>query len=176
MPKRQKERSNDAFNVFVAICLFLAVLFSLPTAVAVTPSSIRNCNNRGYINSTTGLCECISTYRGYSCEHRYCPHGKSWLSYPTANHERERPRVECSNMGSCDITTGQCVCRSGYEGRACERLSCPGGCSGHGRCVTMREHALNFDGRATVLPPVNYDGWDADAIMGCECDQGERRR
>jgi hypothetical protein len=37
----------------------------------------------------------------------------------------------------------------------------------------MREHALGFDGLTVVHPPIDYNGWDADAIMGCECDQGE---
>ena len=75
-------------------------------------------------------------------------------------------------MGSCNPSTGECTCRDGYEGRACERKSCPSGCSGHGQCVTMREHALAFDGLTTVYPPLNYAGWDADSVMGCECDQG----
>jgi len=172
MPPRYKAKSHDTFHVFIAVCLFLLVAFSLPTPVGASPSSTRDCNKKGYVNATTGLCECISTYRGYSCEYRFCPYGKSWLAYPTANNARERPRVECSNMGSCDPSSGQCTCRPGYEGRACERKSCPNSCSGHGQCVTMREHALAFDGRATVYPPINYGGWDADSVMGCECDQG----
>ena len=34
------------------------------------------------------------------------------------------PLVECSNMGYCDTATGLCTCRSGFEGRGCERISC----------------------------------------------------
>ena len=170
--RHQCTHSQGYFNALKGLCLFLLVLFSWPTPAQASPKSLRDCSNKGFINSTTGLCECISTYRGYNCQYRYCPYGNSWLAYPTANHVRERPRVECSNMGSCDMTTGVCTCREGYEGRACERKSCPNTCSRHGRCVTMREHALNFNGRSTILPPINYGGWDADAIMGCECDEG----
>eukprot|EP00602_Paraphysomonas_sp_CaronLab_P009357 CAMPEP_0185037684 /NCGR_PEP_ID=MMETSP1103-20130426/32436_1 /TAXON_ID=36769 /ORGANISM="Paraphysomonas bandaiensis, Strain Caron Lab Isolate" /LENGTH=715 /DNA_ID=CAMNT_0027575783 /DNA_START=415 /DNA_END=2562 /DNA_ORIENTATION=- len=36
----------------------------------------------------------------------------------------------------------------------------------------MREVSLDFDGRAIVNPPIDYSGWDADAIMGCICDEG----
>jgi hypothetical protein len=169
-----KKQSNEAYNVVIAVCLFLVVLFSLPARVnAASPNTVLNCNNKGYVNATTGLCECISTYRGHSCEFKYCPYGRSWFAYPTEDHVRAQPRVECSNMGTCDPYSGVCACREGYEGRACERMSCPGGCSGRGQCVTMGEHALGFDGLRTVRPPVTYNGWDADSVMGCECDRGE---
>jgi hypothetical protein len=67
----------------------------------------------------------------------------SWLSDPISDGVHNVPLVACSNMvdatnfsvnlphlqhalcfmlqGFCDIMTGQCDCRSGYEGRACER-------------------------------------------------------
>ena len=35
-------------------------------------------------------------------------------------------QMECSNMGRCDRSTGQCHCASGYEGAACERSQCTG--------------------------------------------------
>ena len=128
--KHQKATSTNAFAVFLSMCLFTLCLFSLPPLVGATdsgtPSSHRSCGNKGFINATTGLCECLATYQGYSCEYRVCPYGKAWLAYPTADHTRAQPRVECSNMGSCDVRTGVCVCREGYEGRACERKSCPG--------------------------------------------------
>lgn len=61
---------------------------------------------------------------------------------------------ECS-QGYCDMFTGECVCRDGYEGRACERLSCPSvkmttgksiPCGGHGVCMSMRDAGRGFDG------------------------------
>jgi hypothetical protein len=48
---------------------------------------------------------------------------------------------ECSNKGLCDRKTGECECFDGYEGTACQRASCPNGCSGHGTCETIQELA-----------------------------------
>lgn len=36
----------------------------------------------------------------------------------------------------------------------------------------MREMSLDFDGLTTISPSINYNGWDADALMGCVCDDG----
>ena len=39
-------------------------------------------------------------------------------------------------------------------------------CSGHGRCISMREGAVDN--------AVDYQEWDSDQIFGCECDGGYR--
>jgi hypothetical protein len=83
------------------------------------------CSGHGYRNSTTGECTCINGFHGFYCQFLYCPFGKSWHSTPTASNTRNEEYVVCSNMGDCDDMTGQCQCRPGYEGRACERASCP---------------------------------------------------
>ena len=37
--------------------------------------------------------------------------------------------------GSCESESNQCLCRPGFFGADCsQQYSCPGGCSGHGRC------------------------------------------
>jgi hypothetical protein len=50
----------------------------------------------------------------------------------------------CSNMGICDASTGRCSCRPGYEGAACERMTCPGGgnCNGHGNYHVYNDHSV----------------------------------
>ena len=74
--------------------------------------------------------------------------------------------MECSNMGKCNRATGECICRLGFEGAACERLECPGEsslsgrtddlaptsgsvpCNNAGRCLSMRNlarYAKNTD-------------------------------
>lgn len=64
-------------------------------------------------------------------------------------------------MGTCDRVSGECACVDGFEGAACDRMSCPGAgtaagtagteiaegdgayaaseaaCNGHGQCLTM---------------------------------------
>ena len=119
--------SSELVGVIVSICLFLLILFLQPTLVgsSVSPTTYKidtkHCNGNGIINSLTGLCDCYSSYRGADCSLRYCPYGASWMSPPKYDNTRNRERAECSNMGHCDIFTGKCQCRPGYEGRACER-------------------------------------------------------
>merc|ERR1711939_600334 len=63
--------------------------------------------------------------------------------------------------GTCDRKSGMCKCQDGFQGASCNRMDCPGDCSGHGRCRTNRF----FVGSA------NTD-WDNDMIQGCICDPG----
>ena len=51
-------------------------------------------------------------------------------------------------------------------------------CSGHGRCLSMRELALLHEDNGG-LAPLTYGSdpnaaitWDADRIFGCHCDEG----
>jgi hypothetical protein len=73
--------------------------------------------------------------------------------------------MECSNKGICDRESGTCECFEGYEGSACQRASCPEGCSGHGVCNTIKEIAKHDNGNI-------YELWDEDITLGCECDAG----
>jgi hypothetical protein len=73
--------------------------------------------------------------------------------------------MECSNKGLCDRESGSCECFEGYEGSACQRASCPGDCSGHGVCNTIKEIAKHDNGNI-------YELWDEDITLGCECDAG----
>jgi hypothetical protein len=135
-------QDDQRFSLIVCILLVLLILFIQPTPVetAITSRgrffeqkqeqcSISSggqcaasiCNGRGNIDPKTGLCNCISNWRGGDCSLRYCPYGKSWTEPSQEDHKRYRPRVECSNMGTCDMNTGKCKCRTGFEGRACER-------------------------------------------------------
>lgn len=106
------------------VLLFAVILFIQPTLVGGLKSSYKkdtkHCNGKGMINADS-TCNCYSGYRGANCTLRYCPFGKSWATMPISDHKRYRPNVECSNMGSCDLHSGKCTCRAGFEGRACER-------------------------------------------------------
>ena len=47
------------------------------------------------------------------------------LAFPVNDQERSQDVTECSDVGECDSSQGICNCPDGFEGRACERLSCP---------------------------------------------------
>jgi hypothetical protein len=72
---------------------------------------------------------------------------------------------ECSNAGTCDRTTGTCVCFKGFEGSACQRTKCPanamGECSGHGKCWSVSQ--MQEDDEV-------YELWDKEKLYGCHCD------
>eukprot|EP00597_Dinobryon_sp_UTEXLB2267_P003572 CAMPEP_0170078820 /NCGR_PEP_ID=MMETSP0019_2-20121128/15355_1 /TAXON_ID=98059 /ORGANISM="Dinobryon sp., Strain UTEXLB2267" /LENGTH=596 /DNA_ID=CAMNT_0010291967 /DNA_START=226 /DNA_END=2016 /DNA_ORIENTATION=- len=72
-------------------------------------------------------------------------------------------------MGLCNRVTGLCECRTGFEGVACERQSCPSQCYGVGECQSMHYFALSKDsGTGDVY---KYESqWDAHKIYGCNCD------
>ena len=69
-----------------------------------------------------------------------CPKGRSWFSYPTDDDFAHLAMTECSDMGKCNVDYGECECALGFEGAACQYLSCPGEapCSDHGECLSMK--------------------------------------
>eukprot|EP00941_MAST-03F_sp_MAST-3F-sp1_P005454 g5454.t1 len=91
--------------------------------------------------------------------------GKAWNDFAVATDKAHSVAV-CSNRGFCDRTNGICVCLPGFEGRACDRLSCPGfpKCSGHGRCLSQKRMGEQKFG-------MTYNHWDGDMIYGCLCDE-----
>lgn len=102
-------------------------------------------------------CICDDGWFG-NCNMSYCPSGPSWF-LDNERNSRSREVVQCSNAGICDLATGLCKCRLGFEGAACERMECPSDCSGHGNCLTMRQ----------ASPDEEYSEWDADRIQHCVC-------
>ena len=49
--------------------------------------------------------------------------GSAWFDEPTASDTAHGLAV-CSNMGTCDRSTGLCTCRLGFIGPACEIKDC----------------------------------------------------
>ena len=90
----------------------------------------------------------------------------AWVG-AVVNANDAHPTVECSNKGTCDRSTGECVCFANYEGIACERTVCPNNCNNAGICFTQNQLA-NEASRTYVTP------WDADKHVGCVCDLGRR--
>jgi len=151
----------------------------------LTDSSGAECGGHGVCSGDpTYRCTCAEGFTGAACVLRTCPVGLSWFDAPSAASDAHNTLAECSDRGACDRATGECRCADGFEGAACERMSCPRSewsatpCSGHGRCLSMRELAQaatdngdpsTFEYGAVANDPLT---WDADKVYGCACDDG----
>jgi len=141
------------------------------------------CSGHGDCNTPDNRCACWVADRhtdthwiGGDCSLRECPKGKSWGDHPIADNTAHQ-MVECSNQGHCNYETGNCVCRKGFMGLACNRLACPNDCNGHGVCRSMDYNARAQGKLANVASYANSNfaytlPWDRDMIYGCACDTG----
>ena len=84
-----------------------------------------------------------------------CPFAKAWVDSASAGAASAHSYAECSNHGTCDRDSGECECSDGFEGRACDRVACPSGCSGKGTCEY-----------------VGGSSWDSSKTRACKCDPG----
>jgi hypothetical protein len=143
------------------------------------------CSGHGYCTGSPQFrCMCVDGYTSGDCSVRTCPKGIAWFDQPVSTDNNAHAYAECSSVGVCDLSRGECVCPTPFTGAACERMRCPPGdensCTGHGRCLTMAElamHARTADGEP--LPAVTYGAtpnkpstWDFNKIQGCLCDAG----
>jgi hypothetical protein len=153
------------------------------------------CSGNGVcLNATftqaSGECSCFPGFAGSDCSQRMCPSGTAWVDFPYANNTAHANYTECSNMGVCNRVTGQCQCRFGFGGAACDAMVCPMSpqvncvvstryrfcgnyavCGGHGKCMSLR-YAAALKDYNTLWDSTQYIGWDADMIHGCVCDDG----
>ncbi|CAM9516084.1 unnamed protein product, partial [Hapterophycus canaliculatus] len=120
-------------------------------------------------------CSCDDGWEG-NCAQRSCPQGPAWFDEATTDGSAHA-HVECSARGLCDRDTGVCACQDGFTGNACQRMTCPSGCNGNGKCLSMRQLGLLATDSDNVPKPVTYGStagntltWDADAVFGCYCD------
>ena len=129
------------------------------------------CSSHGFCDDASGVCHCDFTYTGGDCSLRTCPDDFAWSDMASAD-DTAHARAECSNAGLCNRERGNCMCFIGFEGPACERMSCPGGadmpCNSHGVCMSMR----NFAGTIVGENMPYTQPWDADKVYGCLCDTG----
>eukprot|EP01039_Chlorochromonas_danica_P002572 gene2572-2814_t len=130
-----------------------------------------------------GVCQCFDNWGiGLShlsgdCSERICPYEIAWVDNPDKLGRRHQ-YAECANRGICNRESGECECFPGYEGKACQRSTCPNDCSGHGRCVYIQDlpfGAVAADystGDFSVQDPktFDYNGWDRSKTRGCYCD------
>jgi len=130
-----------------------------------------------------GICACYDNWGlgeahlSGDCSQRICPYEISWVDKPdkTGSHHRY---AECANGGLCNRDTGDCECFPGYEGKACQRTSCPNDCSGNGICTYIQNLPYGavvndaFEGDFQKSDPVTYPyfGWDTTKTTACLCD------
>lgn len=130
----------------------LSLLIGALALAGVSARCADNCNKNGLCVGND-KCSCFKGFTGSSCGDRVCGFGNAWIG----DHHAY---VECSNKGQCDRKSGLCKCQDGFEGKSCQRMSCPNNnCGGHGQCLTQNY----FD---------NADSWDKYMIQGCSCDPG----
>lgn len=151
------------FN-FVKMNTVLIIAFSaaavLQSAVALCPGE-SPCSGHGTCGAWD-KCNCYRNWQGNSCADRTCPHHKAWadIKDTAVSNRHEHYYAECSAKGICDRKTGTCECFEGFEGKGCQRMSCPESCNGHGTCELM------------VDMNTGYSAWDSDKIQVCKCDPG----
>jgi len=94
------------------------------------------------------VCQCYDNWGvGLSkdsgdCSDRICPFELAWVETPVTllNGVGHFHRyAECANRGICDRSTGNCECFDGYDGKGCQRTTCPNDCSGHGTCEFIED-------------------------------------
>ncbi len=128
------------------------------------------------------VCQCYDnwgvglSYDSGDCSDRICPFELAWVDTPDkagAFHKY----AECANRGICNRDTGDCVCFDGYEGKGCQRTSCPNDCSGHGTCEFIEDMSFaatwnDYTKKYFVEDPKTfpYPNWDHRKMRGCVCD------
>lgn len=156
----------------------LLCLLSL-SVVLVTGKCPNSCSGHG---RCTGVarCSCFAGWAGGDCSIKSCPQGPAWGDV-SVGVDTGHSLADCSARGVCDTRLGACVCFPGFEGPSCNRLTCSGGCSGRGECVTLRRYAQTMDPGTlpvaspytNIRAPFTYAShWDAEMIQGCACDVG----
>jgi len=150
---------------------YIILIFLIYSNKYVNGSPCPNdCNGKGRCLFPSRQCSCFDGYTGPDCSLKTCPYSYSWAD-SSIGVDKSHNLAECSNNGICDRTTGICTCRSGFEGQACEKSSCPNLCSGVGTCISMQDYAKTKDpgyGQNYVYE----NPWDSKKLYGCNCDSG----
>jgi len=163
-------------------------------AAYVSAKCDNQCSGHGTC-MTDDVCQCYDNFgSGLShdsgdCSDRICPFEVAWVDHPD-NQGHHHKYMECAGKGICDRSTGECQCFEGYEGKGCQRASCPNDCSGHGRCeyiedlpygatwndwvdsnsatssMQTRTQSLFSDDAKTF----DYHLWDKSKSRKCVCD------
>ena len=172
--------AHTLYNCGLASPCLLLKLTDPPASPLLPPRSTSIIGQGG---TPTYACTCFVGFQGGDCSQKICPFGPAWFDFPTAV-DTAHASAECSNRGTCDRIAGTCTCQTGFEGGACETMSCPGKgsskgiCSGVGTCHSMSELAAygSVNGESFIYTygsdPFVLGTWDARGVMGCLCEAG----
>lgn len=159
-------------NPYVPVGLLYDPGYGTPVTLGPTV----DCYGHGRCLGASGnwKCECDAGYVN-NCNMRTCPKGRAWFHEPVVDNKAHDVVMECSNMGVCDRTLGFCACRAGFEGPACERMSCQGKtngaarCGNAGKCMSLNELAgkTSYTYGSIANDPAT---WDSRSIQGCYAD------
>ena len=160
-----------------AILLFICMISTVRAA----------CDNQCSGHGTCGIDDVCTCYDNWGlglshdsgdCSERVCPYEIAWVDTPNKVGEFHK-YAECAGRGICDRATGECGCFEGYEGKGCQRSSCPSDCSGHGTCEYIQDMSYDATWDENKLKKdltngdytFDYNGeWDLNKIRGCKCD------
>ncbi|KAJ1434514.1 hypothetical protein B484DRAFT_285800, partial [Ochromonadaceae sp. CCMP2298] len=141
------------------ICIFLLHIW---LASAACPN---DCSKRGRCdNENQCVCEELYT-RAADCSQKVCPYG---VSFSDKAYEINKAHgwQECSGNGLCTLDSGVCSCFEGFEGNACEKVTC--NCL-YGSCETI---SSLYESSVPVYSNVSYALWDGNITTACVCDYG----
>lgn len=160
--------------------MFAIVLFFVLVANAKAACD-NQCSGHGTC-LTDDVCNCFDNYGvglthdSGDCSERVCPFEIAWVDTPNKKGAFHK-YAECSNRGICNRDSGECECFDGYEGKGCQRTSCPNDCSGHGTCEFIDEmkYAATWNdytnkGFVEDAKTFAYTNWDSHKVRGCVCD------
>ena len=140
-----------------------------------------HCSGHGTCN-TDDVCDCYDNWGvGLShdtgdCSERVCPYEIAWVDTPDLNGNFHK-YMECSGRGICQRDAGECACFDGYEGKGCQRSTCPNDCSGHGTCEYIEDldysnvwSDYSATGLYAAAKTFSYYDWDREKERTCVCD------
>jgi hypothetical protein len=179
MAVRHKSPLSPSLKIMLK-SLTTAVIFFTTTS-SVSAACDNQCSGHGSC-LLDDVCQCYDNWGvGLSmlsgdCSDRICPFDMAWVDTPDVDGFFHR-YAECSGKGLCDRKSGLCECFDGYEGKACQRTSCPNDCSGHGTCEYIEDIAFGtvfnqYQSWDFSLYPklLSYYDWDLQKTRGCVCD------
>lgn len=153
--------------------------------LAFVASLNANCDNNCSGHGTCMIDEVCSCYDNWGvglnhdsgdCSDRICPFELAWVDTPDALGAFHK-YAECAGRGICNRATGECGCFDGYEGKSCQRTTCPNDCSGHGTCEYIEDMTFSAAWDENKLSyfkggelTYDYNNWDTRKTRGCVCD------